>query len=61
MDSRRGRPAGPQQVVPKECSDEVGSDGTYKTSERAWLGKGVSMDNLSDFGGPRPSSHREWE
>lgn len=45
----------------KERSDEVSTDGTYKTSKRAWLGKGVSMDNLSDFGGPCPSTRREWD
>ncbi|KAF7205979.1 neuronal PAS domain-containing protein 2 isoform X1 [Nothobranchius furzeri] len=27
----------------------------------AWLGEGVTMDNLSDFDGPCPSSHREWD
>uniref|UniRef100_A0A667XH70 Neuronal PAS domain protein 2 n=1 Tax=Myripristis murdjan TaxID=586833 RepID=A0A667XH70_9TELE len=25
------------------------------------MGKGVSMDNLSDFGGPCPSTRREWD
>lgn len=45
----------------KECSEEVSADGTYKTSGRAWLGKGVSMDNLSDFSGPCLSTRREWE
>uniref|UniRef100_A0A3Q3M9V5 Neuronal PAS domain protein 2 n=1 Tax=Mastacembelus armatus TaxID=205130 RepID=A0A3Q3M9V5_9TELE len=25
------------------------------------MGKGVRMDNLSDFGGPCPSTHREWD
>ncbi|XP_077360920.1 neuronal PAS domain-containing protein 2 isoform X2 [Festucalex cinctus] len=25
------------------------------------MGKSVSMDNLSDFGGPCPSSHRDWD
>lgn len=53
--------AGQLRVFPKEGSDTVGADGIYKTSERAWLGKGVSMDNLSDFSGPCPSSRREWE
>nr|XP_057944260.1 neuronal PAS domain-containing protein 2 isoform X2 [Doryrhamphus excisus] len=43
----------------KVRSDEVNTD--CETRETAWMGKSVSMDNLSDFGGPCPSSHREWD
>lgn len=40
---------------------KVSADGPYKTPERAWLGTGVSMDNLSDFSGTCASSLRDWD
>lgn len=37
------------------------TNGTHQSSQTAWMGEGVSMDNLSEFGGLCPSSRGEWE
>ncbi|XP_067112929.1 neuronal PAS domain-containing protein 2 isoform X2 [Osmerus mordax] len=52
--------AGDQSFI-QRCFSAANADGLRQTPARAWMGEGVRMDNLLDFGGLCPSSRREWD